>query len=60
MPSRDQIQQVQVRPKWLPESQGVGDDQVRTRVITSKRATWGPEPPGMVEALVATPLTRSR
>ena len=59
-PSRDQIQQVQVRLRWLPESLGVGDDQVRTRFIRSKRATWGPESPGMVEAQVATLLTRSR
>ena len=36
------------------ESPGLGKDQVRTRFTRSKRLTWGPESPGMGEALVAT------
>ena len=36
----------------VPES---GEDQVRTRFTKSKSPTWGPESPGMGEALVANP-----
>ena len=34
---------------------GSGKDQVKTIFTRSKRSTWGPESPGMGEALVAKP-----
>ena len=41
-----------MRPRW---STGLEEDKVRSRFTRSKRPTWGPESPGVGEALVAIP-----